>query len=150
MKAVIQRVTFASVTIEGKEVSKIGKGLLILLGIDNEDASEDIEWLCKKIIKLRIFSDDTGAMNLSLQDIGGEAIVVSQFTLHASTKKGNRPSFIRAAKPDVAIPLYEQFVSQFEKELGKKIGTGKFGAMMEVSLVNDGPVTIVMDTKNKD
>ncbi len=150
MKAVIQRVKSASVTVEGKEVSGIGKGLLVLLGIDQEDAQEDIEWLCKKIIKLRIFSDETGAMNLSLQDIDGEAIVVSQFTLHASTKKGNRPSFIKAAKPDVAIPLYEQFVSQFEKELDKKIGTGEFGAMMEVSLVNDGPVTIVMDTKNKD
>tara|TARA_R110000850_G_scaffold203228_1_gene329514 strand:- start:132992 stop:133444 length:453 start_codon:yes stop_codon:yes gene_type:complete len=150
MKAVIQRVSFASVTIGEKEVSKIGKGLLILLGIDNEDVSEDIEWLCRKIINLRIFGDETGAMNLSLQDIEGEAIVVSQFTLHASTKKGNRPSFIKAAKPDVAIPLYEQFVSHFEKGLGKKIGTGEFGAMMDVSLVNDGPVTIIIDTKNKD
>lgn len=150
MKAVIQRVSSASVTIEGKEVSKIGNGLLILLGIEEIDTTEDIEWLCKKIINLRIFGDEAGAMNLSLNDIDGEALVVSQFTLHASTKKGNRPSFIKSAKPDVAIPLYEQFVTTFIKVLGKQVGTGEFGAMMHVSLINDGPVTIVIDSKNKE
>jgi D-tyrosyl-tRNA(Tyr) deacylase len=150
MRAVIQRVCEASVTIENKIVAKIGHGLLILLGIEKEDTVEDIQWLVAKIIKLRIFGDEAGAMNLSLIDKNGDVIIVSQFTLQASTKKGNRPSFIKAAKPDVAIPLYEQFVTTFEKELGKQVGTGVFGATMQVSLINDGPVTIVIDSKNKE
>ena len=149
MKAVIQRVSEASVTIEGSQKAKIGSGLLILLGIEDEDSQEDISWLTAKIAKLRIFNDANGVMNLSLLDIAGDAIVVSQFTLHASTKKGNRPSYIKASKPEVAIPLYEGFVSELEKVLGKTVGTGEFGADMKVSLVNDGPVTIVVDTKNK-
>lgn len=128
----------------------MGHGLLILLGIEEADNQGDIDWLVSKIIKLRIFSDEAGHMNLSVMDTNGDAIIVSQFTLHASTKKGNRPSFIKAAKPEQAVPLYEKFVSNFEKELGKPIGTGDFGAMMQVSLVNDGPVTIVMDSKNKE
>jgi D-tyrosyl-tRNA(Tyr) deacylase len=149
MRAVIQRVSEASVTIEGVKNAEIGKGLLILIGIENEDAGEDISWLCKKIVNMRIFNDASGVMNDSLLDVNGDAIVVSQFTLHASTKKGNRPSYIKAAKPDVAIPLYEEFVSAFEKELGKKIGTGIFGADMKVNLLNDGPVTIIIDSKNR-
>lgn len=128
----------------------MGHGLLILLGIEDRDNEEDIEWLVAKISKLRIFTDSTGAMNCSVIDKKGDILIVSQFTLHASTKKGNRPSFIKAAKPDVAIPLYKQFVSTFEKSLGKPVSTGAFGAMMQVSLVNDGPVTIVIDTKNKE
>ncbi|GGD89484.1 D-aminoacyl-tRNA deacylase [Planktosalinus lacus] len=150
MRVVIQRVKKASVSIEGKEFSQIGYGLLILLGIENDDTQKDIEWLVAKIIKLRIFNDETGAMNRSLLDILGDVLIVSQFTLHASTKKGNRPSFIKAAKPDVAIPLYEQFVAFFEKHFGKKVATGSFGAMMNLALINDGPVTIVIDTKNKE
>tara|TARA_R110002072_G_scaffold300571_6_gene478371 strand:- start:4446 stop:4940 length:495 start_codon:yes stop_codon:yes gene_type:complete len=150
MRAVIQRVSKASVAIENKMVAQINHGLLILLGIENQDTDEDINWLVAKISKLRIFADNTGAMNCSVIDTNGDILIVSQFTLHASTKKGNRPSFIKAAKPDVAIPLYELFVSTFEKELGKPISTGEFGAMMEVLLVNDGPVTIVIDTKNKE
>ncbi len=150
MKAVIQRVQKASVTIEENKVAAIGHGLLILLGIEDRDNFEDIEWLVAKISKLRIFADSTGAMNCSVLDKKGDILIVSQFTLHASTKKGNRPSFIKAAKPDVAIPLYKQFVSTFEKSLGKPVSTGEFGAMMQVSLVNDGPVTIVIDTKNKE
>jgi D-tyrosyl-tRNA(Tyr) deacylase len=150
MRVVIQRVSKASVTIEGKMVAQIGPGLLILLGIEESDNHSDIDWLISKIVKLRIFSDETGNMNLSVKDTAGDAIIVSQFTLHASTKKGNRPSFIRAAKPELAIPLYEKFISDFEKELGKSVGTGEFGAMMEVTLVNDGPVTILMDSKNKE
>ncbi|MGI0106812.1 D-aminoacyl-tRNA deacylase [Salinimicrobium sp. WS361] len=149
MRTVIQRVSEASVTIEGVKNAEIGKGLLILIGIEDEDDSQDIAWLCKKIVSMRIFNDANDVMNDSLLDVNGDAIVVSQFTLHASTKKGNRPSYIKAAKPDVAIPLYEEFVSAFEKELGKKIGTGKFGADMKVSLLNDGPVTIIIDSKNK-
>jgi len=150
MRAVIQRVSRASVTIKGKVRSEIGKGFLILLGIEEADTKEDIDWLAGKIARLRIFDDENGVMNLSVNDTGGEAIVVSQFTLHASTKKGNRPSYIKAARPETAIPLYEQFVKQLEALLGKPVGTGEFGAMMEVLLVNDGPVTIIIDTKNKE
>lgn len=150
MRVVIQRVKRASVTIEEKVVSSIGKGFLILLGIQNEDSKEDIDWLAAKVVKLRVFSDENNAMNNSILDNGGDIIVVSQFTLHASTKKGNRPSFIKAARPEVAIPLYEAFITQLENELGKKIQTGKFGAMMDVTLINDGPVTIVIDSKNKE
>lgn len=149
MKAVIQRVKSVSVTVDTKVVSSIEIGLLILLGIESEDTQEDIDWLAGKIARLRIFSDENDAMNLSISDVNGDAIVVSQFTLHASTKKGNRPSFIMAARPDIAIPLYEAFVLQLEKELNKKVGTGIFGAMMDVALVNDGPVTIVIDSKNR-
>ncbi|MCK5442871.1 MAG: D-tyrosyl-tRNA(Tyr) deacylase [Maribacter sp.] len=150
MRAVIQRVSKASVTVDGLVVSKIENGLLILLGIENEDSNDDIQWLSRKITNLRIFNDENGVMNKSLLEMGGEAIVVSQFTLHASTKKGNRPSYIKAAKPDIAIPTYEKFVKQFENELGKKVGTGIFGADMKVELLNDGPVTITMDTKYKE
>jgi len=149
MKAVIQRVSKASVTIDGKQVASISNGLLILLGIINEDTQDDINWLSKKIVNLRIFGDDEGIMNRSVLDINGDAIVVSQFTLHANTKKGNRPSYIKAAKPDVAIPLYEAFIKQFETDLGRPVGTGEFGADMKVELLNDGPVTIIIDTKNK-
>lgn len=149
MIAVIQRVQHASVTIDGIVKSKINLGLLVLVGIEEADSREDIDWLTGKITGLRIFDDTQGIMNLSVKDVGGDVIVVSQFTLHASTKKGNRPSYIKAAKPPVAIPLYEQFISTMEKELGKEIGTGEFGADMKVSLLNDGPVTIIIDTKNK-
>lgn len=149
MKAVIQRIAKASVTIEGEKVANIQNGLLVLLGIIDDDTQEDITWLTKKIANLRVFNDEEGVMNKSLLDTNGEAIVVSQFTLHASTKKGNRPSYIKAAKPDVAIPLYENFVQQFEIELGKKVQTGEFGADMKVKLLNDGPVTIIIDTKDK-
>lgn len=149
MVAVIQRVTEASVTIEGKIKSEISKGLLVLLGIEDADNREDIEWLASKIANLRIFNDDQGVMNVSVKDDGGDVIVVSQFTLHASTKKGNRPSYIKAAKPEVAIPLYEKFVQQISAELGKPVLTGEFGADMKVRLLNDGPVTIIIDTKNK-
>jgi D-tyrosyl-tRNA(Tyr) deacylase len=150
MRAVIQRVSRASVTVEGTIVSKINEGLLIFLGIEGIDGQEDIEWLSRKIVNLRIFNDPEGVMNRSLLDINGTALVVSQFTLHASTKKGNRPSYIKAAKPDVSIPLYEKFVQQLEMDLNKKVGTGVFGADMKVELLNDGPVTIVMDTKNRE
>ncbi len=150
MKAVIQRVSEASVSINKQVKSSIGSGLLILLGIVDSDNHEDIEWLCNKIANLRVFDDENGVMNLSIKDADGEIIVVSQFTLHASTKKGNRPSYIKAAKPDVAIPLYEYFLISLESLLGKSIGTGEFGAVMDVSLVNDGPVTIIIDTKNKE
>ena len=149
MKVVLQRVSEASVTIEGEVKSSIQNGLLVLLGIEAEDEQIDIEWLTRKIINMRIFGDENGLMNKSVKDIGGDVIVVSQFTLHASTKKGNRPSFIKAAKPPIAIPLYEQFIAHFEQEFGKKIGTGKFGADMKVRLLNDGPVTIILDSKNK-
>ena len=149
MIAVVQRVSKASVTVEGETIADIDKGLLILLGIENLDTEEDVQWLSKKIANLRIFNDDEGVMNTSLLDIGGEAIVVSQFTLQASTKKGNRPSYIKAAKPDVAIPIYESFLHQFENDLGQPIQKGKFGADMKVSLLNDGPVTIIIDTKDK-
>lgn len=147
MRAVIQRVSKASVTIEKKVVSKIHNGLLILLGIEAEDTQEDIEWLTKKIVNLRIFNDDNGVMNNSLLDENGDAIIVSQFTLHASTKKGNRPSYIKAARPEISIPLYKQFIISFENQLNKKVGTGQFGADMKVALINDGPVTISIDSK---
>lgn len=150
MRLVIQRVSSASVRVDESVVSEIGNGLLILAGIEDADSAEDIDWLVKKVCQLRIFGDPEGVMNLSVQDVSGEMIVVSQFTLHASTKKGNRPSYIRAARPETAIPLYEQLVSEFSKMLGKPIGTGIFGAHMEVSLVNDGPVTIILDSKNRD
>jgi len=150
MKVVIQRVSEASVKIEGIIKSSITNGLLVLLGIEDSDNIEDIEWLCAKISNLRIFADDKGVMNLSVKDVNGDVLLISQFTLHASTKKGNRPSYIKAAKPGVAIPLYEKFISQLEKELNKKICTGEFGADMKVSLINDGPVTILMDSKNKE
>lgn len=150
MKAVIQRVSSASVTIDSKIVAEIQKGLLVLVGIEDADTQEDTNWLCQKIANLRIFGDENDVMNLSVRDIDGEITVVSQFTLQASTKKGNRPSYIKASKPDVAIPIYEGFVQQLEKELGKKVQTGVFGADMKVSLLNDGPVTIVIDSKNKE
>lgn len=149
MKAVLQRVINASVKANGQLTANINKGLLVLLGIEDEDSPEDIEWLCGKIARLRIFDDKNGVMNLSLQEINGDAIVVSQFTLHASTKKGNRPSYIKAAKPEIAKPLYEKFTERLSVEIGKSVGTGIFGAYMEVSLVNDGPVTIIIDTKQK-
>ncbi len=150
MRAVIQRVSSASVDIENKIQASINMGLLVLLGIEEEDTEEDIIWLSGKIARLRIFNDDKGLMNLSLHEVDGEVLLISQFTLHASTKKGNRPSYIRAAKPDVAVPIYEQMIKQLAKDTGKAIKTGQFGAMMAVSLINDGPVTIIMDTKNKE
>jgi D-tyrosyl-tRNA(Tyr) deacylase len=150
MKAVIQRVSEASVTVDAKKVANIAHGMLILLGIEQEDTQEDIAWLSAKISKLRIFNDENGVMNSSLIDTKGEAIVVSQFTLHASTKKGNRPSYIKAAKPDISIPLYEAFIAQFQKDIQQKVQTGIFGADMKVQLLNDGPVTIIIDTKNKE
>ena len=149
MRVILQRVSEASVTIDGICKSKIGVGLLILLGIEDSDDVTDIKWLCGKITRLRIFNDELGAMNLSVKDVDGNIIVVSQFTLHASTKKGNRPSFIHAAKPEIAIPLYQQFLTQLEKELGKVIQSGSFGADMKVALINDGPVTISIDSKNR-
>ncbi len=150
MRTVVQRVTKASVTVDGNIVSEIGNGLLILLGIENADNQEDIEWLSRKIVNLRIFNDEDGVMNKSLNEVDGEAIVVSQFTLYAATKKGNRPSYIRAAKPAIAVPLYESFVLQLEQHLNKKVGTGIFGADMKVELLNDGPVTILIDSKNRE
>jgi D-tyrosyl-tRNA(Tyr) deacylase len=150
MRLVLQRVSEASVSIEGAVKAQISKGLLILLGIEAEDNLEDIEWLVKKITNLRIFSDDEGKMNHSILDVDGSVLLISQFTLHASTKKGNRPSYIKAARPEVAIPLYEQFISKLESALAKPICTGEFGADMQVALVNDGPVTIIIDSKNKD
>jgi D-tyrosyl-tRNA(Tyr) deacylase len=149
MIAVIQRVSESSVRIDGKVKSEIGTGLLVLLGIEEADGREDIEWLAKKIVNLRIFPDEQEVMNKSLLDVGGELLLVSQFTLHASTKKGNRPSYIKAARPEIALPLYEEAIKLLDVELGKPIGTGSFGADMKVSLVNDGPVTIHIDTKNK-
>ena len=148
MKVVIQRVSKASVTIDDEKVASMASGLLILLGIVDEDTQEDIEWLTRKIANLRVFEDENGVMNRSLLEVDGDAIVVSQFTLHASTKKGNRPSYIKAAKPTIAIPLYESFVKQLEMDLGKNIQTGQFGADMQVALINDGPVTILIDSKN--
>lgn len=150
MRAVIQRVSRASVTIDNEKVASIGSGLLILLGIVNDDTQEDIQWLSRKIANLRVFQDDNGVMNRSLLEVDGDAIVVSQFTLHASTKKGNRPSYIKAAKPDIAIPLYEHFVKQLEEHLNKAVQTGQFGADMKVELLNDGPVTIIIDSKNSE
>nr|WP_315125428.1 D-aminoacyl-tRNA deacylase [uncultured Capnocytophaga sp.] len=149
MRVVIQRVSHASVEIAGKKVANIGKGMLILVGIEESDSQEDVQWLSTKIVNLRIFDDANGVMNLSVKDIDGEILIVSQFTLHAATKKGNRPSYIRAARPETAIPLYEAFIQQTETLLGKKVGTGQFGAMMAVDLCNDGPVTILIDTKEK-
>ena len=150
MKIVIQRVSEASVTIDSKIVAQINQGLLVLVGIEEADTIEDTNWLVSKIVNLRIFPDENEVMNLSVKDIDGEIIVVSQFTLHAATKKGNRPSYIKAAKPDIAIPMYEKFLQQLDVELGKKIQTGKFGADMKVALVNDGPVTITIDSKNRE
>ena len=150
MRVVIQRVSKASVVINSNEICKINNGLLILLGIELKDSDEDIIWLTKKIINLRIFSDENGKMNHSITDVSGEIIVVSQFTLHAKTKKGNRPSYINAAKPELAIPLYEKFTDFLRKESGLNVYTGKFGADMKVSLINDGPVTIILDSKEKD
>lgn len=149
MKAVIQRVSEASVTIEGVVKSSIKEGFLILLGVTHDDDQTDIQWLSNKISNLRVFGDENGTMNKSIKDVSGQVIVVSQFTLHASTKKGNRPSFLEAAKPTIAIPLYEAFVNQLENDLGQKVQTGEFGADMKVQLLNDGPVTIIIDTKNK-
>ncbi len=150
MRVLLQRVSAASVRVDDKIISNISSGLLLLLGIEDQDKEEDIKWLCKKISNLRIFNDEKGVMNRSLIDIEGEALVVSQFTLHASTKKGNRPSYIKAARPDVAIPLYEEFIHELEIQLNKKVGSGEFGAMMEVELVNDGPVTILIDSKKRE
>jgi D-tyrosyl-tRNA(Tyr) deacylase len=150
MRVVIQRVSQANVVINNSIRSAIGKGLLVLVGIEDADAREDIDWLCSKIVNLRIFNDAAGVMNESVKDQGGDILVVSQFTLHAATKKGNRPSYILASKPPVALPLYEAFVKQLEVELGKQVYTGEFGADMKLGLVNDGPVTIIIDTKNKE
>jgi D-tyrosyl-tRNA(Tyr) deacylase len=150
MRAVIQRVSYASVTIDNRMKSQIGNGLLILIGVEDKDTEKDIDWLTTKISNLRIFDDENGVMNKSVLDIQGEILVVSQFTLHASTKKGNRPSYIRASKPEIAIPMYECFCSTLEKILGKEIGKGEFGAYMKVELLNDGPVTIYIDSQNKE
>lgn len=150
MRIVIQRVSHASVKVEGRITGAIEKGLLVLLGIEDSDGEEDITWLSNKIVNLRVFDDANGVMNRSLLETGGAILLVSQFTLHASTKKGNRPSYIRASKPDVAIPLYEKMIAQLEKDLGKKIQTGIFGADMKVELLNDGPVTIIIDSKNRE
>lgn len=150
MRAVIQRVSKASVSIEKKLKSEINTGLLLLIGIEENDNSEDINWLSSKIVQLRIFDDENGVMNLSVKDMNGEILAISQFTLHAKVKKGNRPSYIQAAKPEIAIPLYNQFIQQLSFDLGKEIKTGEFGANMQVELINDGPVTILIDTKNKE
>ncbi|AMS27370.1 D-tyrosyl-tRNA(Tyr) deacylase [Bacteroidetes bacterium UKL13-3] len=150
MRAVIQRVSEASVTIEGNVKGAIGNGLMILLGIEEADTNEDVEWLSGKIVNLRIFNDEAGVMNVSVKDCGADILLISQFTLYASTKKGNRPSYIKAARPDIAIPIYEQMIQQLQNDLGKPIQTGIFGADMKVALVNDGPVTIVMDSKDKE
>lgn len=150
MRLVIQRVTHASVTIEGKVKSAIGPGLLILVGIESADTTEDVDWLVRKVAALRIFDDEQGVMNRSVQDINGEALVVSQFTLFASTKKGNRPSWLKAASHNISVPLYEAFCQRLSEAMGKPVGTGEFGADMKVELLNDGPVTILMDTKNKE
>lgn len=150
MRVVLQRVSSASVVVDDNKVADIQKGLLVFVGIEDADNQEDIDWLVGKIIKIRIFNDENDVMNCSVQDINGEIIVVSQFTLHAGTKKGNRPSYIKASKPDVAIPLYENFVATLEKEFGNKIQTGIFGADMKISLLNDGPVTIIIDSKNRE
>ena len=150
MRAVIQRVTKASVTIDGKINGQIENGLLVLMGIEDADTDEDIEWLSSKIVNLRVFNDEKGVMNISVKDIAGNILLISQFTLHGSTKKGNRPSYIKASKPDIAIPIYQKMIEQLSIDLGKEIQTGIFGADMKVELLNDGPVTIVMDTKNKE
>lgn len=150
MRVVIQRVTRASVTVEGNVIGKIGQGLLVLVGVEDVDTIQDIEWLSGKIVNLRIFEDENGVMNKSVKEVEGDVLLVSQFTLHASTKKGNRPSYIKASKPDFAIPMYEKFIKQLEKDLEKSIQTGEFGADMKVELLNDGPVTIVIDSQNKE
>lgn len=150
MKTVIQRVTRASVSIGGTIKSSIGKGLMVLVGIEDADDDSDVEWLCNKIVQLRIFDDNEGVMNLSVLETGGEILAVSQFTLHAKTRKGNRPSYIMAARPEKAIPLYNNFVKKLSELMGKEIKTGEFGAMMDIELVNEGPVTIIIDTKNKE
>jgi D-tyrosyl-tRNA(Tyr) deacylase len=150
MRAVIQRVTRASVTIEGRIKGQIGNGLLVLIGIEDADGEEDIEWLSNKIVNLRIFNDENGVMNISVKEIEGDILLISQFTLHAMTKKGNRPSYINASKPDIAIPLYEKMIRQLSTDLGKGIQTGIFGADMKVELLNDGPVTIIIDSKNRE
>lgn len=150
MRIVIQRVSEASVTVEGEVTGAIGHGLLILLGIEDADEEEDMEWLCRKIINLRIFNDSEGVMNRSVLDVDGGLLVVSQFTLHASTRKGNRPSYIRASKPDIAIPRYEQFINILSLRAGRQVATGRFGADMKVHLLNDGPVTIIIDSKNRE
>lgn len=150
MRAVIQRVSFASVSIETQEKARIENGLLIFLGIEEADSHEDLEWLSGKISRLRIFRDQQGIMNLSLTEVGGEALVISQFTLHSSTRKGNRPSYVRAARPESAIPLYEQFIIQLSQDIGRKVQSGEFGAYMKVELLNDGPITIIIDTKNRE
>ena len=150
MRAVIQRVSKASVTIDNKIYSQIKNGLLVFVGIEDADTAEDIEWLSNKIVNLRVFNDDNGVMNVSVKDMNGDILTVSQFTLHASTKKGNRPSYIKASKPEFAIPMYEKFIKQLSNDLSKVVGTGVFGADMKVELLNDGPVTIVIDTKNKE
>lgn len=150
MRTVIQRVQYCSVTIGGQIKSRIGNGMLVLVGIEDRDTQEDIEWLCKKIANLRIFDDENGVMNRSVIESGGEVIVVSQFTLHASTKKGNRPSYIHASKPDIAIPMYEAFCAEMGLQLGKDVATGEFGADMKIELLNDGPVTILIDSQNKE
>ena len=150
MKVVIQRVSSSSVTIDAKIVAEIQKGLMVLIGIEDSDTPEDISWLTSKIVNLRIFGDENEVMNLSVKDIDGDIIIVSQFTLHALTKKGNRPSYIKASKPEIAVPMYEEFVAQMQKDLGKKVQTGVFGADMKVAILNDGPVTIMIDSKNRE
>lgn len=150
MRIVIQRVTEASVTVEGDITGSIGTGLLVLMGIEDADTDEDITWLSNKIVNLRIFNDENGVMNLGIKDVGGDILLVSQFTLHAGTKKGNRPSYIKASKPDIAVPMYEKMIRQLEIDLGKNVKTGVFGADMKVGLLNDGPVTIVIDSKNRE
>jgi D-tyrosyl-tRNA(Tyr) deacylase len=150
MRAVIQRVSSASVEVDGSIVGAIGKGMMVLVGVEDADSLEDIQWLSSKLIQLRIFNDEAGVMNVSLKGIEGELLLVSQFTLHASTKKGNRPSYIKASKPETAVPIYEQFKRQLEDDLGRSVASGIFGADMKVSLINDGPVTIIIDTKNKE
>lgn len=150
MRAVIQRVTHANVTVNGKAKGAIARGLVVLLAVEDADTPDDIEWLSGKIVRLRIFDDPSGVMNCSVQEVGGEVLVISQFTLFASTRKGNRPSYIRSAKPDVAVPRYEQFIARLTQDLGKPVQTGEFGAMMIVTLANDGPVTIIIDSKNRE
>ena len=150
MRVVLQRVASASVSVEDKIVGAVQKGILVLVGIEDADTQEDIDWLVTKITQLRIFGDDNGVMNLSVEEVNGDVLVVSQFTLHAATKKGNRPSYIKAARPEIAIPIYEKFVNTLENKMGKKVPTGIFGADMKVALLNDGPVTIIMDSKNKE
>jgi len=150
MRAVIQRASEASVTIDGQVCGRIGLGIVVLLGIEEADDAEDIDWLCGKIARMRVFTDEAGLMNKSLADVGGGVLLISQFTLHASTRKGNRPSFTRAARPEIAIPLYEQFIATLERALGQAVATGEFGSSMRVALVNDGPVTITIDSKNRE